>query len=447
MDPNNNTNDSVTRSDHFAQLGQTAPIFKMEKEWEQSVIRLPKEYEDDSRTPFTKMIIWNNKPYLIIISLRERNYYRGEDIEIIMVDPKETDINHRNRDYLHQITRRIRGISWSINQSTCNLYITIICDAYKSPMPKFETFFLIYDLNAWKLKKRYLLNFKMNNGENFDDHFIRNISIINNNNFKTVNMTSFHIINNWSRTNMDTSTVIPKDICVLIDQFYSFCVKKNTLQLILFGVKFDLIQHGREWYLHHAIMDVNSVINNDNDDSVIDLELINSQQISPMIIVVSGEEHLRIKQILSIRIDYELYIMFSTMTLRINLETGTMRKESKLLPYDHMGFGNFIAYDSISCIDSMYDNGNSRYLFVLMEDRGKSMNGSKTFNLWYFDKKNKTFFKDYKDNDTKTCFPDLYLEKTNGSTDMICHGNEVIVVGNDYWQDNIWIYRTTLTSS
>ena len=363
VDPNNNTNDYIMNSDYFAQSGQTSPIFKMERKWDQSVIELPKTDENDSRRPFTKNIVWNNKPYLIIISEKGNI----NDIEITIVDPQETNIIHQHGDHLYnRLGIDIHGISWSINQSRGELYMTIMCDtSVDNAPPKYGTLFLIYDLNAWKLKKRYLLNFKMNNGENFDDHFLQNISIINNNNFKAADMTLFHIINNWSRKHIDTSTVnvIPNDIYLVIGQFYSFCVKKNALQLIMFG--FEMPEYGGEkWYLHHGIIDIHSAIENDKDDSVMDLELINSKQIDP-----TNQNH-----ILSIRIDFELYVMFSNATWIIDMETGTMRQESKLLPYkedDYMSewkYQYFMAFDSIACIDS-----NDRFLSFLMEHRNKSI--------------------------------------------------------------------------
>ena len=449
INPNNNTIDYITKSDYFAQRGQTSAIFKIETQWNQSVIPLQK----DRQSKHTKMIIWNNKPYIIIISPDPKEF--NSEIEITMVDPENTNIIHQNRYYFCREEHWcIRSISWSINHATSELYITIIYNALTAC--EYQPIFLIYDLNAGKLQKRCLLNFKMNNGENFNDHTksIGNISIINNNNCKTANTTSFHIINNWSRRNFHTATVIPKDIYVLIDQFYSFCVKQNTLQLIIFGCREYSVcgDEFSEWYLHHAIIDVDSARNNNNYNSVIDVELINSKQIHPKKVVISYKQR---HQILSIRIDYELYIMFGHATWIISLETGTMRQESKLLPYrenDYMRYYilddiYFMAYDSISCIDSVYDNENDRYLFFLMEDRNKSIRGSKAFNLWYFDKINKAFFKDHTDNYTKICFPGLNFDNSysNLFKDMVFYGNELIVCETGY-EDNIWISRTTLTS-
>ena len=146
------------------------------------------------------------------------------------------------------------------------------------------------------MKGQYLLNFTMNNGDNFDDHSIQNISIINSNNLKSKNFTPFahNIINHWLRTDTNISTIIPLDICIIINKFYSLCAKRNMPQLVIFGCKGSkkLINEGdpgflsrvesgwySAWYLHQDIIDVDAVKSKSNDDAVIDLELMNTKQI------------------------------------------------------------------------------------------------------------------------------------------------------------------------
>ena len=145
--------------------------------------------------------------------------------------------------------------------------------------------------------------------------------------------------------------------------------------------------------------------------------------------------------------------MLSNATWIIDLETGSSNKMQHLSPYEenyysecnHLNAQYFMAYDSISCIDSMNDmQQNDRYLFFLMEDRkGQVCNWQyKYFNLWCFE----LFKVDNTGNETKVIdsFEELVLRHSE-FVDMVFYGNELIISKSD--EDKLLVYKTALTSS
>ena len=457
IDPNNKTIKHITKCDYFSQPSQPGPIFKMNKQWNKSVIRLVR----GGQNKITKMIIWNNKLHIIIVNPQDRYF------KVTMLDPEDIGHIYTNGYYSSQRPYYfVHDISWSIHRPKSELYIIIITRADWSDQSietaGWETYFLIFDLNAKKVKRQYLLNFKNINGEIFN-HSIQNISIINNHSFKPKNTISCEVINHWLRTDTNIPSLIPKDISIIINQFYSLYTKKNTLQIVIFGLKScELINEGdvelfSSWYLHRAIIDVDAVKNKHTFDSKINLKIVNTKQIQTPHLVANEElgTHYGVYQVLSIRVHDELYMILSNATWKIDLGTGLTKKMQHILPYEeddyidckHLIDRYFMTFDSISCIDSMNEHEmdqNDRYLFFLMEDRKGGGWHSKNFDLWCFDRINKELFQvDHTRNRTELCFKELALYDSK-YVDMVFYGDELIV--SKITSDELWIYRTTLTS-
>ena len=371
------------------------PSYTIGDKW--NITKLAKPTSFPILNVFSKLLSWKDKLYTMTITKDPHT----NQIRVFMMNHSENNSTTLSNPSTASIdwsfSERIHSHSLCINHELSELYIIFFyymdIDDYKS-FEKGQVCLLIYDLDSHKIKNSYLLNLSaLNINLNFFRD-IKRISIVSNtkSNSENINI-PYEIISNWLRKDNKLSVadfLIPNEIYILVNKFYSFCVRNTLLHLLIFSrtkIHSSLI----DARLSHAVIDLEF-----DTEKVV---LINSQILHQHHRSRTIPNFLMImKHFFNIKIGYESYMVFNLGTWTVNLQNGGIKQTQPLLIRDttrnkregtndksyamNTSF-NYCAYDRLSII-----NGDQYSYFL---------GGSRSWNLhlWCFDKKSKEFIKLY----------------------------------------------------
>ena len=349
-------------------------------EWNRYHLDLRELLEDTFGGPIFKLISWNNKLYTMLIT---RTQNKEMIMELLDHDPKaasqpesecqlELDSNessiHLAQDHIFSESE-----SFSICREKGELYFTCLAGDYNDK--KGECYLFIYDLNQQEIKHKYQLLF-VDEKLNFHEYHAFKMQIIpNNENNENVlsKQISFYIVNYWLRTAPEFAEIsLPNDVYTLINRFYSLYLQNNSLQMILYKEErkqLDVRTKHHSFVLYHGIIDLDAAYKKDDDaDYSINVKILNKQILKECESKTgdrdldSCQEKALFQYKLSIRIKYDVYVIFRDKTLIINLQSGSMNKTEPLAPPDPESYN--------ANIDTRYDScndWNERYLYFISD--------------------------------------------------------------------------------
>ena len=396
-------------------------LFKIGDEWIRKYT-IPQSLDPQSIT-ISKLIEWNQKLFHIMIRLDNEDKFA---ISIMQIEDKQpynsikTNEESSGKCPRCQSTEhgwcqpvecveylwRLHPVSMCINHQNNELYIllqiiknqNVYSDSShtfgpKQAMKNIEYYLIVYDLSTQNITQQLSLNVDKilsNDMHSNSRTVIKEMYAIYNDKDDHISSTTTYVINHWVK-----HLTLPQEVYGMIQQFYTFLCRKNTIQLLLLaetkepeGEPYDHIRIYRRT-LYHGIIDLNNLRFNHTE---IDLNITNKKVIE--YIDDCKMDQRREPSFLRLRVHHDIFWIFNQWegTYIVNLDDGTFKKEKYMNPYPNGTDGGFHG-EFDKCITNQYDalrlDQDKRYLTILTQDDYNQHSGY--CDLVCFDRETKEF--------------------------------------------------------